>query len=93
LLFLGERVPTNSDSTFESLWNVTASAVVNLIDAYGWVISATVLTILFLIVIGLICWWMEDLPFELPVFESVSGIFKWMRKTWQSERGGYSLTK
>jgi hypothetical protein len=36
---------------------------------------------------------MEDLPFELPVFEGVGGIFKWMRSTWQAERGSYSITK
>jgi hypothetical protein len=51
------------------------------------------LTVLFLGVIVLLCWLVEDLPFELPVFESVGGIFKWMRSTWQAERSGYSLTK
>jgi hypothetical protein len=87
------RLPTDSNSGFEALWNSTSSAVFNVFDTYGWVVPATLLAVLFLLAIGLLCWWMEELPFELPVFEGVGGIFKWMRSAWQAERGGYSLTK
>jgi hypothetical protein len=93
LLFFGERVPTNFESRIETLWNAAASAVTNVFDLYGWIVPATLLAILFLGVIVLLCWAMDDLPFELPVFESVRGIFKWMRSAWQAEPGGYSLTK
>jgi hypothetical protein len=90
---MGVRVPTDSDSGFGALGNAAVSAVMNAFDTYGWIVPATLLTVLFLGVIVLLCWLIEDLPFELPAFESVGGIFKWMRSTWQAERSGYSLTK
>jgi hypothetical protein len=86
-------MPADSDSGFEALWNATVSATLNAFNAYGRIVPATLLTALFLVAIGLCCWWMEDLPFGLPVAEGVGGIFKWMRSTWQAERGGYSLFK
>ena len=89
----GVLVPTNSDSGFEALWNSAASAIFNVFDSYGWIVPATLLAILFLVVIVLFCWWMEDLPFELPVLEGVGRIFKWMRGTWQAKDGDNSLTK
>jgi hypothetical protein len=92
-LLLGVRVPADSDSGFEAMWNAAVSAILNAFDAYGWIVPATLLAVLFLGVFLLLCWWMEDLPFELPVFEGVGGIFKWMRSTWQAERGSYSITK
>jgi hypothetical protein len=86
-------VPTDSDSGLETFWNATVSIVLNAFDAYGWIVPATILAVLFLAMIGLVCWWMEELPFELPVFDGVRGIFKWMRSSWQTERSSYSLFK
>jgi len=50
------------------MWNAAVSAILNAFDAYGWIVPATLLAVLFLGVFLLLCWWMEDLPFELPVF-------------------------
>jgi hypothetical protein len=48
LLLAGGRVSADGNSQFESLWNTAAAAVFNAIDAYGWVVPALVISLLFL---------------------------------------------
>jgi len=50
-------------------------------------------TLLYLCLIALFCWWLEDLPFELSVFEGVGGIFKWMRISWREQTSGRTLER
>jgi hypothetical protein len=51
-LLLGVRVPADSDSGFEAMWNAAVSAILNAFDAYGWIVPATLLAVLFL---GVFC--------------------------------------
>ena len=76
---------TDGGSQLESLWNAAACAVSNAIDAYAWIIPALFLTALLLVVIGLIAWAMEDIPFNLEIFQGIGGIFRWARRHWGPE--------
>jgi hypothetical protein len=69
----------DSYSQLERLGDADGSVVLNVLDAYGWIVPAVLMTILLLGVVILIAWALEELPFELPVFEGIGGIFKWSR--------------
>jgi hypothetical protein len=91
-LLLEGRVSTDGNSFLESLWNATASTICNVIDAHGWIFPALFLTVLLLGVITLFAWIVEDLPFELEIFRSIGGIFKWARAQWGPERTASKLS-
>jgi len=75
-------VSVDGNSYFESLWDSMACSVGNVIDAYGWIVPALLLTVLLLGVIVLIGSFFEDFPVELPILEGIGGIFKWARERW-----------
>jgi hypothetical protein len=78
----------DGNSQLVAMWDAAASAITSTFDAYGWIVPAILVALLYLCLIALFCWLVEDLPFELPVFEGVGGIFKWMRKSWQGDNCG-----
>jgi hypothetical protein len=85
---------TDWSSQLERLWDAMATAVLNVYDAYGWVIPAVLLSLLLLLllvgVIGLIASAVGELPLDadVPVFEGFGGIFRWTREIWRAGRGG-----
>jgi hypothetical protein len=92
LLLVEGRVSADGGSQLEGIWDAFASAVFNLIDSYGWILPAVALSILFLGLIVLVAWCLEDLPFEPEIFDGIGGIFRWTRKWWKDSRdGGLSL--
>jgi len=70
---------SDGSSQLVAMWDASVAAITNTLDAYGWIVPAILTTLLYLGLIALFCWLVEDLPVELPVFEGVGGIFKWMR--------------
>ena len=78
---------TDWSSQLEGLWDAMAAAVLNVYDAYGWVIPAVLLSVLFLGLLVFVAWLAEDLPFDLEVFQGFGGIFKWARTSWGDGRG------
>jgi hypothetical protein len=79
-------VSTDGNSYFENLWNTATCTFCNVIDAYGWIVPALFLTVLLIGVIALFAWIAEDIPFDLEIFQSVGGIFKWARSQWGREK-------
>jgi hypothetical protein len=84
-------MPAEGNGQFESLWDASGTWLFNVVDAYGWVLPATLLTLLFLGAVVLLCWWLEDLPFDLPVLEGPFQIFQTQRKGWRERRKGITL--
>jgi len=79
-------VSADEKSLFAGLWDALSSAVINAYDAYGWILPALFLTVLLLAILVVIAWAAEDLPFEIEIFDSVGGIFKWARRCWRGNR-------
>ncbi len=75
-------------SLCEGLWDTFSSAVFNAYDGYGWILPALLLTILLLGVLVLIACAMEDLPFDVEMFDGIEGIFRWTRRWWKGNRRG-----
>jgi hypothetical protein len=57
--------------------------MMNAVNCYGWVVPATILTLLFFAVLIFICWQFEDIPLETDIFKAPQMIFSWARKKWQ----------
>ena len=89
---------TDWSSQVEGLWDAMATAVLNVYDAYGWVIPAVLLSLLLLVllvgVIGLLAWALaavgvDDLPVDADVFSGLAGmfrgVFRWTRESWQGQ--------
>lgn len=72
-------------SPLDGLWDSISSAVVSFVDAFGWILPALVLTILFLGLIALVAFWLDDLPFDFEILQGVGGIFRWTRRWWRGE--------
>ena len=83
---------TDDGSQLESLWDSCAAFVLNAYDAYGWMVPALLLTLLFFTVLALICWALEGIELDLPVFEGPVAIFGWCRKNWQSQGKAITLS-
>ncbi|MFZ1086207.1 MAG: hypothetical protein WAN35_14680 [Terracidiphilus sp.] len=71
----------NGDWRVNELWDSAASVIFNVYDAYGWIVPAVFLSLLFLLVIGFIAWAAEDLPVEC--LEGFGGIWRWVRRWWR----------
>jgi len=50
-------------------------------DAFGWVAATLVISLLFLGLIALVAWVMDDIPFEL--LGCFRGIFRWTREPYR----------
>jgi len=98
LLLLEAGMSTDWSSQLERLWDAMATAVLNVYDAYGWVIPAVLLSLLLLVllvgVIGLLAWALaavgvDDLPVDADVFSGLAGmfrgVFRWTRESWQGQ--------
>jgi hypothetical protein len=70
---------TDGSSQLEAMWDSLAAMVLNVYDAYGWIVPALLLSVLFLGLIALFAWLTEELPLDLEIFRCLGGIFKWMR--------------
>jgi hypothetical protein len=70
-------VSTDGNSYLEGLWNSTACALCNAIDAYGWIIPALLLTALLLGALFLIGLLLEDCPIDPDLPGGICGVFKW----------------
>jgi hypothetical protein len=97
LLLLGAGMSTDWSSQLDGLWDAMATAVLNVYDAYGWVIPALLLSIVVLVllvgVLGLLASiGVDDLPVDADVFGGVGGmfrgIFRWTHENWRAGRGG-----
>jgi hypothetical protein len=76
----------DANSQLDGLWDTCAAAILNTWDAYSWVLPALLLTLLFFGVIALICFALQDLDFDTSLIEAPVAIFRWSRKTFQSQR-------
>jgi hypothetical protein len=76
----------DANSQLDGLWDTCAAAILNTWDAYSWVVPALLLTLLFFGAIALICFALQDLDFDAPLIEAPVAIFRWSRKTFQSQR-------
>jgi hypothetical protein len=76
-------MPTDGNSQLESLWDACAAAVLNTYDAYGWLLPALLLTLLFFLVFAIVCWAMDDIGLDLPILEGPAAIFRCCRKRWE----------
>jgi len=91
LIALGVSVSSDGNSQLEGLWDAAASAVLNVYDAYGWVVPALLLSLLLLGVLVLLAWALEDLPVDAEALQGFGGIFRWTRKRWREGRGSCTL--
>jgi hypothetical protein len=84
----------DANSQLDGLWDTCAAAILNTWDAYSWVLPALLLTLLFFGVFALICFALEDLDFDASLIEAPVAIFRWSKKTFQSQRPPlrYSIT-
>jgi hypothetical protein len=83
-------VSGDGNSQVDGLKDAVASTVFNAVDAYGWVVPATLLTVLFIAALTLLCWVMDDLPLDLPVISGPRSIFREMRALWRDKGAGSS---
>jgi len=73
-------------SRLEGLWDAMATAVLNVYDAYGWVIPAVLLSLLLLVLLIGVLWLVASAVGELSldadvnVFGGFGGIFRWTRE-------------
>ena len=92
---------TDWSSQLERLWDAMATAVLNVYDAYGWVIPAVLLSLLLLVLLvgvlgalasALAAVGVDDLPLDADVFGGLAGmfrgVFRWTRENWRAGRGG-----
>lgn len=84
-------MPTDGSSQIDSLWDSCATFVLSAYDAYGWVVPALLLTLLFFTLIAAICWALDDIV-EAPVLEGPRAIFRWCRQNWEPQRGMITLS-
>lgn len=73
---------SESRSLVGDLLDSAATAILNTMDCYGWIVPATILTLLFIGVLMCVCWFCEDLPLEADMFMVPKRIFRWARKKW-----------
>ena len=94
LLLLGASMSADWSSRLEGLWDAMATAVLNVYDAYGWVIPAVLLSLLLLVLLIGVLWLVASAVGELSldadvnVFGGFGGIFRWTRENWRAGRGG-----
>ncbi len=82
----------DANSQLAGLWDTCATALLNTWDAYGWILPAILLTLLFFGAIVLVCWALADLDFDAGLIEAPIGIFRWCRKTFQSQRTAMAIS-
>lgn len=71
-----------SRSLIGGLLDSATSVVFSAYEAYGWIVPATVVTVLFFAVFVFLCWLLEDIPLEFDVFTAPRSIFNWTHKRW-----------
>lgn len=76
----------DGNSQIESLWSACAGTIAQQWDAYGWVVPALLLTLVFFAAIGWLCWALEDLPVDVPLVKVPKWIFRRMRLIWRVRR-------
>jgi hypothetical protein len=96
-LLVEVRVSSDGGPQLERLWDTAASTVFNVYDAYGWIVPALLLSLLFLgllvLLLSLLAPLAEGLEIEPEFLQGFGGIFRWTRESWQSQgdrsqRGG-----
>jgi hypothetical protein len=78
----------DGNSQLVPIWDAAVAAITNTFDAYGWIVPAVLLSVLFIALLGLVGYIMEDIPVDADVFNVFPAIFKWMRESWQGNNGG-----
>lgn len=79
---------SESRSLLSGLLDSAAATTLNAVDCFGWIVPATLLTLLFIAILVFVCWRLEDLPLEADVFTVPRTIFTWARKRWQKKPTG-----
>ena len=74
---------SDGSSQLEGLWDAAVAGVINAYTAWGWVVPATLLTMLFCAVVVLLCRFLEDLPLDAEVVRTPVAIFRWTRTRWR----------
>lgn len=74
-------MPADDGSQLAALWDAAASTIFNVYDAYGWIVPALVLSLLFLALIALFGYLLDDIPVEF--LDGFVGVFRWTRKRWR----------
>jgi uncharacterized membrane protein YqgA involved in biofilm formation len=79
---LEASVSGESRSLLGGLLDSAASVVLTAFETYGWIVPASLLTILFFAGLVVLCWMLDDLPLEFEVLTAPRSIFDWTRKRW-----------
>jgi hypothetical protein len=75
----------DASSQLDTFWDTCAAAVLNAWDACAWIIPALLLTLLLFGLFALICFALDGLDFDAPLIEGPVAIFRWCRRTFQSD--------
>ena len=73
-------------SFIDGLFDSVASCASSVLDSYGWILPATVFTLLCIAAMLFLCWIVEDVPLEPGFFSMPRCVFLWSRKRWQRKR-------
>jgi hypothetical protein len=79
-------VPGESSSQLDGLVDFVTPAIFNAYDAYGWLIPAVLLTVVFFGLFFLACYLFEEIPMDFPIFRGPRFIFSWSREHWGKSR-------
>jgi hypothetical protein len=82
------RVSTDGNSQLDRLMDTLASSIWYTYDAYGWIVPAIFLTLLFFAAVVLLCWLADVIPLEGEILTAPHSIFNCMRKRWQTKANG-----
>lgn len=75
----------SENRSLADLLDSAATATLNGVDSYGWIVPATFLTLLFIAVLVIVCWRLDDFPLDGDIFAVPHAIFAWARKRWQKK--------
>ena len=70
-------------SRLDSLLDSVGTWLFNIFDGFGWYIPALILTLLFFVIIALLCYATEDIPLDLGICRAPRAIFSWTEKRWR----------
>jgi hypothetical protein len=76
-------VSSDGGSQLAWLWDAAVTGVLDVYNAWGWILPAILLTLLFCVVVVILCWILEDLPPEMEIVRTPFAIFRWTRRRWR----------
>lgn len=79
-------MPPYGNAQAAGFWETLTSALSEFVDVYGWILPALLLTALLIAGIALLCFFLDDLPLEVPIIRVGRRIFRSTRRNWISAR-------